>query len=324
MKKLLLLLLTTIVLLWFAVHKTADETIVIYSSMEQYRNDDLKAQLADRFPDYAIQVMYLSTGTVASKLRAEGIETDADMVVGVESGYLEMVKDSLADIRGFSRLNYLDELNPKHGKYLIWESVGCCIAVNTAVLTKHGLSEPKTYDDLLKPVYRNLIVIQDPKSSSTGYNFYLSRRNTLSLQGALDYYDRLNANVKHYATSGAGPVKMLIQGECAVGTALTFQVVSEINKGNPLKIIFPPEGSPCSLGGTALLKGRENNPRVRKVFDWLIHDFLVRDKERFNPGKVLKTQRCLLKNYPQEVPMADMRDIENLDVKKELLSQWKF
>ena len=70
---------------------------------------------------------------------------------------------------------------------------------------------------------------------------------------ALDYFDKLNENVKQYSESGSGPVKLLIQGECAVGTALTYQVVTEINNGNPLKMIYPESGSPYSLDGVSIV-----------------------------------------------------------------------
>ena len=324
MKKLVLFLLIVLVGLWAVVHKTSRETIVIYSAMEQYRNDDLQTQLAKRFPNLSIQIMYLPTAKIAAKVRVEKTETDADILLGVETGYLEMVKDSLAEVTHLSRLEYLDGMNPEHGKYLIWESYGAGIAVNTQMLEKHGLPEPKTYDDLKKPMYRNLIALQDPKSSSTGYNVYLNLRNTRGLQATLDFYDTLNPNVKLYSESSSGPVKLLIQGEIVAGTALTYQIVTEINKGNPLKMIYPPEGSPYSLDGTTMISGRESSPAIRKVFEFIVNDVLVYDKEHYNPGRILKSQSRTLPNFPKNIRYADMTDLHNLDVKKELLSRWKY
>ncbi len=324
MKKVIAALLVVIVCLYGMIHENTENTIVIYSCLEQYRNDDLKDHLDEKFPDYNIQIMYMPTAKVAAKIRSEGVGTDADILLGVENGYLEMVLDSLADVSQYSHLDYLDGMNPEHGKYLIWESFGGGFAVNTEVLKKRGLPEPQTYEDLLKPEYEGLIVTQDPKSSSTGYNFYLNLRNEYGLDQALAYYDALDKNIKQYSESGSGPVKMLIQGECAVGTALTYQVVAEMNNGNPLKMIYPPEGSPYSMDGVTFIKGREQDPKLLEVFDYIVNDYLVYDKEQYNPGQILKEQACNLKNYPQNVAYADMTDIENMEVKERLLAQWKY
>lgn len=324
MKKVIAALLVVIVCLYGMIYENTENTMVIYSCLEQYRNDDLKDHLEEKFPDYNIQIMYMPTAKVAAKIRSEGVNTDADILLGVENGYLEMVLDSLADVSQYSRQEYLDGMNPEHGKYLIWESFGGGFAVNTEVLKKHGLPEPQTYEDLLKPEYEGMIVTQDPKSSSTGYNFYLNLRNEYGLDQALAYYDALDKNIKQYSESGSGPVKMLIQGECAIGTALTYQVVAEMNNGNPLKMIYPPEGSPYSMDGVTFIKGRENDPKLLEVFDYIVNDYLVYDKEQYNPGQILKEQTCNLENYPQNIQYADMTDIENMDVKEGLLEKWKY
>lgn len=201
MKKLFFIAIAVTIALYFAVHEQNSNTVVIYSALEQYRNDDLKKHLHEKFPEYNVQIMYMPTAKIAAKVKSEKEHTDADILLGVETGYLEMIKDSLAEVRNYSSLDYIDDLNPDHGKYLIWESYGGGFAVNTAILERYGLEEPKSYADLLKPEYKDLIVIQDPKVSSTGYNFYLNLRNEYGLENTLEYYDQLNNNVKQYAES---------------------------------------------------------------------------------------------------------------------------
>lgn len=324
MKKLFLIVLASIIGLYFMIHEQSANTIVIYSALEQYRNDDLKKHLDRKFPDTNIQIMYMPTAKIAAKMKSEKSDTDADILLGVETGYMEMIKDALADVDKYSKLNYVDGLNPKHGKYLIWESYGGGFAVNTEILKKHGLKEPKTYEDLLKPEYKNLIVIQDPKSSSTGYNFLLNLTNEWGLEKTLAYYDELDKNVKQYSESGSGPVKMMIQGECAIGFALTYQVVTEMNNGNPLKMIYPSQGSPYSLDGVSIIKGKDENEKIVEIFDYIVNDYLIYDKEKYNPGKILKDQENKLENYPADVTYANMKGIEDLKKKEELLGKWKY
>jgi len=78
--------------------------------------------------------------------------------------------------------------------------------------------------------------------------------------------DGLHGNLKQFTESGSGPIKLLRQGEVAVGLALTFQAVSEINDKQPFEIIFTSEGPPYSLTGTAILDTHQDKEGVREVF----------------------------------------------------------
>lgn len=324
MRKIGIALLAVILMLYFSIGYKDENTLVIYSALEQYRNDDIKEKLAQRFPGLNIQVMYMPTAKIAAKIQTEKEESDSDIVLAVETGYMEKMKDALADVLEYSDLDYMDGMLPEHGKYLIWESYGGGFAVNTQMLEKYGVEEPRTYEDLLKPEYKNLVAIQNPKSSSTGYNFYLNLYNMWGEEETLAYFDKLNDNIKQYSESGSGPVKLLIQGECVVGTALTYQVVTEINNGNPLKMIYPESGSPYSLDGVSIVKGKERKKEVRDVFRYLVNECLVYDKDNYNPGKILKNQNSQMQNYPSDIPYADMAGIDDLMLKDELLRKWKY
>lgn len=119
-------------------------------------------------------------------------------------------------------------------------------------------------------------------------------------------------------------MKLLIQGECAVGTALTYQVVTEINNGNPLKMIYPESGSPYSLDGVSIVKGKDEKQDVQDVFTYLVNDYLVYDKDHYHPGKILEGQESKMKNYPEDIKYADMTGIDDLELRDELLGKWKY
>ena len=82
MKKGLIILLAVTLLFTVMAHSGNKESIVICASSEQYRNDALQEQLAEKFPQYNIIVMYMSTGKAAAKVYSEGPQTEVDMLVG--------------------------------------------------------------------------------------------------------------------------------------------------------------------------------------------------------------------------------------------------
>ena len=112
MKKGLIILLVVTVLFAFAAELGNKESIVVCSSMEQFRNDELQRQLSERFPDKNIIVMYMATGKAAAKVYTEGEKTEIDILVGLETGYLNKLSESLADISGLTRIPYTDGLEP--------------------------------------------------------------------------------------------------------------------------------------------------------------------------------------------------------------------
>lgn len=326
MKKGLIALLLVTLLFTFLADHGSRETIVICASSEQYRNDAMQEQLAERFPDHNIIVMYMSTGKAAAKVFAEGTATEIDMLVGLETGYLHKISGNLADISGMSRIPYVAGVTPADNgdRWVTWERQAGAIVVNTEILDKYGLETPQTYEDLLKPEYKGLVVMPDPKSSGTGYFFYKNWVNLWGEEQAADYVDRLYGNLKQFTESGSGPIKLLRQGEAAIGLALTFQAVSEINDGQPFEIIYPPEGSPYSLTGTAIIDGHQNKEGVREVYDYIIHNFLVYDKEYFSPEIIYEGQMIALDNYPQDISYADMTGIQDDKEKERLLALWKY
>lgn len=316
------LLVLMFVLLGFqSIH--SGNTIIVYSSMEQFRGEELQKQLNEKFPDKDIYVMYVPTAKAAAKISIEGEKSDADIIVGLETAYLEKVKDSLEYVEDISKVEYLDDMKSSDGKYVIWERQAGSIILNKDVMEKYDLPVPETYEDLLNPVYKNLIVMPDPKSSGTGFFFYKNLVNVMGEQNAMDYIDKLVSNIKSFTESGSGPVKMLIQGEAAIGLGLTFQAVNELNNGNNFEILEPEYGSPYSLTGTSIVKGKRDNPGVEEVFDFIANDFMVYDKENFSPEQVLKEQKNNIENYPQW-QYADMTGIEDIAEKERLLSLWKY
>lgn len=326
MKKILIGLCALALVLVMLVTKQDGDTIIVYASSEQFRNDAMQEQLNEKFPHLNVRVMYTPTAKAAAKLSVEKEGTDADIIVGLETSYLSKIVDSLADISGYSKLDFLDELAPSQqdNKYVVWERQAGAFVINPEILEKHNLPKPESYEDLLDPIYKGYIAMPDPKSSGTGYFFYKNLVNTKGEKAALEYIDALSKNVKQFTESGSGPIKLLNQGEIAVGLGLTFQAVNYINNNVPFEIVFPQEGSPYSLTGTALIKGRENNEDVVKVFEYLVNDFIIYDKMMFTPEQILKTQENTIPNYPSNIQYADMSGIESIEDKEYLLSLWKY
>lgn len=321
MKKYICLIFLFILLITTGCSKKAGQ-VVIYTSMEENRNKALKEQLAEKFPDKDIVVQYLSTGNSAAKIKNEGTNVEADIVLDLETAHMVELEENFADLSSFDTSIYLDGVN-KSNRYLTWTKYTMSLVIDKNYFDKHNLSVPKTYDDLLKSEYKNLIAIPDPKTSGTGYAFYLNVVNIMGEDKAIEYFKKLKNNLREFTTSGSGPTNLLKQGEIAIAMGMTSQGVEAINEGYNFKIVSLKTGAPYNTTSFGIIKGRENKENVREVFEWLMNDFGKYDKEYFLPDKILKNQEVKVKNYPTNLKDAKMDGIDSVSVKQDLISKWE-
>ena len=321
MKKYICLIFLFILLITTGCSKKAGQ-VVIYTSMEENRNKALKEQLAEKFPDKDIDVQYLSTGNSAAKIKNEGTNVEADIVLDLETAHMVELEENFADLSSFDTSIYLDGVN-KSNRYLTWTKYTMALIIDKNYFDKHNLSVPKTYDDLLKSEYKNLIAIPDPKTSGTGYAFYLNVVNIMGEDKAIEYFKKLKNNLREFTTSGSGPTNLLKQGEIAIAMGMTSQGVEAINEGYNFKIVSLKTGAPYNTTSFGIIKGRENKENVREVFEWLMNDFGKYDKEYFLPDKILKNQEVKVKNYPTNLKDAKMDGIDSVSVKQDLISKWE-
>lgn len=317
-KKILLIMLTFAIMLTGCSKK---ERVVIYTCMEENRNQELKERIAKDLPDIDVDIQYLSTGNAAAKIKNEGTSVEADIVIDLETAYMYDLSSNFADLSSFDDSIYLDGVN-KADNYFTWVKYSMNLIIDKKYFADHNLSIPKTYEDLLKPEYKNLIAMPDPKTSGTGYGFYLNTVNIMGEDEALNYFSKLKENLRELTTSGSGPTNLLKQGEIAIAMGMTSQGVAAINEGYDFEIVELSTGSPYNTTSFGIIKGREKNENVIKVFNYLMNDFGKYDKENYMPDVILKDQNNQVKNYPENLTDANMTGIDSITRKNELIESW--
>jgi iron(III) transport system substrate-binding protein len=299
--------------------------VQIFTSSEDFRIEHLQKRLDEQFPQYEIKINYTTTGNLAAKLKAEGTDSDCDIIGEMDAAYLEGILDNLADLSSYDSSIFLDELVPSHHKYLPFIKSAGCIIISEQFLANKKLPIPTSYQDLIKPEYKGVLSMPNPKSSGTGYFFLKNLVNAWGEDAAFAYFDKFADNVLQFTSSGSGPVNALIQGEVGIGLGMTFQAVTVMNsKGVPLKIIYFEEGSPYTVYGMGMIKGKDTRKAVQDVFKFYVYTLTREDKELFVPEQIFKTQVNNIPNYPTNVKVADMQGIESLPEKERLLAKWKY
>ena len=324
MKKIGLLLFTLILIICnsgCSIEKNNNNSVLIYSSCEEYRNEYYLKRLNEQFPEYDITIEYMPSGNQAAKIQAEGTDTEGDIIFDVDYGYINLLEPYLADLSDYNQSKFMDAQSSSK-KYLPETRNGGAIIVNLDKLEELGINEPTCYEDLLKPEFKNLISMPNPKSSGTGYMFLKSLVEAWGEEEAFEYFDKLSENIIQFTSSGSGPVNALVQGEAAVGLGMTAQAVTAINDGANLKIIYFKEGSPSSLYGYGIIEGKQDRECVKEVFDFFYTTLVDEDKELFYPEQIYKDKTFTIENYPQNIPYSDM-GVNTTEEKTRLLELWK-
>ncbi|GHV75430.1 hypothetical protein AGMMS49942_02510 [Spirochaetia bacterium] len=325
MKKCMAVLAGCLLCLVAGCQKADNNNVVIFTSTEDFRTEHMQELLKARFPQYRIDLQVLSTGNHAAKIKAEGKSTEADIIVNLETGYLEGLQDVLADLSSYDTTGFLPELVPGSKKFLPWDKSSGAIVINRGKLSSLGLPAPESYQDLLNPVYKRLISMPNPKTSGTGYMFLVSLINAWGEDAAFDYFDKLADNILQFTTSGSGPVNALIQGEVAIGLGMTLTATQAINsKGMPLEMIFFAEGAPSITTGMGIIVGKDTRAVVKEVFTFVIDKLVRDDKELYCPEPIFIDQPNTIANYPRDIPYADMTGVYDLALKERLLERWKY
>ena len=301
MKKKVLLLLLIAVLFSFTAC-TSKSSIVIYSSMEEERNQLLSKMVKEKFPDLDVVVQHVNTGNSAAKIKNEGTDIEAKIILDLETSHVDSLKENFASLKDFDRTHYLDGLN-KSDDYVTWTKYTVGFIVDNKYLEEHNIPVPTTYEDLLKPVYKNLIAMPDPTSSGSGYAFFLNVVNLKGEDEAVEY--------------------LLKQGEIAIAMGMYSQGAAAITEGYDFSIVPIETGNPYNTTSAGIIKGNEDDKDVKELFQWLITTFSKQDIEEYVPGNLFKEQELKIKNYPTDIKDADMTGIQDKDIKTKLSKRWE-
>jgi iron(III) transport system substrate-binding protein len=306
--------------------------VVVYTAAEEERIAYLQKELKTKFPQYDVVFQSIGTGALVSKLQVEGKNTECDIFYDLEATNAEIIlngnKDIFYDLSEYDFSIYdasVTEYTKTHHKYAVNGKTDGTIVVNKKVLEQNGCAIPTTYDDLLKPEYKNLITMPSPKSSGTGYAFYNGLVSSMGESDALAYFGSLNANMKEYTTSGSAPIKAVNKGEVAIGVGLLWQCVDYANKNSDLEVVFLDDEASYNLFTMGIISGKETKEPVKAVFDYLYKDLNKTQCEKYNPDKIYVNQgKAEIPNYPDDFTEIEMQGVFDFKYKQDLLDKWSW
>ena len=237
--------------------------------------EGMKAEFEAANPDITVNFVRMSSGESLTRLRNERDNPQFDIWWGgpVDSFIAAAQEGLLEPYDSPNAANILDPdlmLDPDNNWAGIYVgSLG--FATNQNWLDENpGVEPPTSWDDLLKPEFAGQLMVAHPSSSGTSYTALCTIVQLKGEEEAWDYLSDYASQVLQFTKSGSAPGRFVGQGEAAVGIVFSHDIVAEIEKGSPLVLTFPEEGTGYEIGGMGIIKDAAHPDAAKKWFDWAL------------------------------------------------------
>lgn len=130
---------------------------------------------------------------------------------------------------------------------------------------------PKTWSDLSKPGFKDIVGMADPAVAAPAYPFVAWFFNDQGMEGGKNYFTSLLDNGAKVYPKNPNVAKALTGGEIKVAALQESNAYSMKNANEPVEIVWPEEGAPASVRVAAIQK-ESKNVEVAKAFIEFILD----------------------------------------------------
>ncbi|WP_175073917.1 putative 2-aminoethylphosphonate ABC transporter substrate-binding protein [Terribacillus sp. AE2B 122] len=306
--------------------------LTIYTAIEEELLPVYLESFEKKYPKIDLNIVRDSTGIMTAKLLAEGENTSADVVWGVAASSL-LALDEEGLLAGYTPkgADKIKDAYKDQGDPMKWTGNTAAmtgITVNTAELEKLGLPIPKTYEDLLDPRYKDLIVMPHPASSGTGYLTVNAWLQMMGEEKGWNYMDQLHQNIGTYTHSGSKPAKMAAAGEYPIGISIVYTAVQMKEEGSPVEVVLPEEGLGWDVEANALIQkeDKESDEAAKAFLDWAVEEDVMKKYFDANGFSTLDKEFTLPASFPANIE-KHMYQKNNLywaaENRATILSEWE-
>ena len=240
------------------------------------QTDDITAQAAGRsfeqlYPGLKVNVLRTTAQVayqrVTQEIKASAIQcdvlstTDIGHCVALKAGGAleKYVPDNSGKV-----LDVYKNYDPD-GHYFVTSAGMIGIGYNTSKVKE--ADAPKNWTDLLDPKWNNNIALGHPGFSGYVGTWALTLRN----QYGWDFFEKLTKNNPRVGRSINDTVTMLNAGESAIaGCGPNGTLLESVQKGNPLAMIYPTDGTVLIIAPSAIMKGCKHPNFARLYMEFLL------------------------------------------------------
>ena len=272
-----------------------------------------------------IEVKYvrLSAGEMQARVAAEKDNPQVAMIFGMGNDLsMAMAAEDLLDPYIPANIDQMDQrfVDP-NGMFVPLQIIVTCFGSNAEWLKEKGLEPPTSWDDLLKPEFKDEICVAHPATSGAAYTVLSQTVQRLGTEAGFEYLKELNKNVQVYTKAGAAPFTSAGLGEVGVAIGYSDNAQTVVDQGYPLVVSYPKEGAGYGVTAAAMVKGgpADEQEAAHKFIDWLIGESaMTLAYTEYNQYPLNTTVHPDPKMIPiEEIKLMDFDPVLSAQTKKE-------
>lgn len=232
-----------------------------------------------------VKVQFLSSGDAGTALNKAILSKDnplADVFYGVDNTFLSRaLQEGIFDAYNSPLLAKIPadfQLDPtQHALPVDYGDV--CLNYDIAYFSDKQLPPPENLDDLYKPEYKGLLVVENPATSSPGLAFLLATIGSYGEDGYLSYWEKLVSNdvlvvndwnAAYYTEfTRAGGTRPIVVSYASSPPAEVVFAENPIDKP-PTAAITSPGSCFRQVEFVGILKGTRNRDLAEKWVDYML------------------------------------------------------
>lgn len=174
------------------------------------------------------------------------------------------------------------QLDPTHRALPVDQSY-VCVVYDKAYLTSHNLAVPQSLEDLAKPDYKGLLVMENPATSSTGLVFLLATVKYFGDPNYLGFWKDLRQNglqvvdgweTAYYTnfsgSSGKGAQALVVS--YATDPAAEVMNAQTPPPDSPVGVVLGPDTCFRQIEFVGILSGTQQLPLAEKFVDFMLSE----------------------------------------------------
>lgn len=215
-----------------------------------------------------VNVFQATTGKVMARLEAEQASPQADVLISASRDIAEDLQQ-----RGW----LLPYQSPNAAKVPDAFKTADYVAQGISALgivwnTKSGTPEPKNWQDLTAPAFKDKVTTPDPALSGASLDLLTGLQNGEGEQ-AWTLFRQLKENGMVINGPNAQAVTPVLQGaKAAVFGAVDYVTYNNIAQGEAVKVIFPESGTVVAPRPMMILKSSQHADDAKKFIDYVLSD----------------------------------------------------
>ena len=329
MKKLTLTLLMITIMLCsvFVTGLAAGKVLHMYTAFD---TEEAKYYIEAFEKETGIDVEWvrMSSGEVLARVEAEAANPQASLWhAGSNTSHINAASKGLLEpYKPNTDFELIDILHAEDWAWTGFYTGAIGFVSNVNFLKEHNVKAPTSWSQLLDPAFEDNIAMAYPYTSGTAYTTYATLIQMIGLEKTLDWWEEFDKHSIHqYTKSGTACIAMVGIGEVAVGIAFSHDIMAKgINKGYPVVMTFPEEGTGYEVGGLSLIKGGPEPELAKQFIDWCYtkeaQDLFQKDNRLpVNPKATVKEGSVTL----DQVKLIDYDHILAGQSKDEWVTAWR-